>query len=50
MSQILFWMIALSGGSALTWLAHWLYEWQERRSERKAMERRFAALGRRRVR
>jgi len=50
MSQILFWMIALSGGSALTWLFHWLYEWQERRSERKAMERRFAALGWRRVR
>jgi hypothetical protein len=44
MSQILFWMIALSGGSALTWLAHCLYEWQERRAYRRMMEERVKAI------
>ena len=44
MSQLEFWMIALSGGSALTWLFHWLYEWQERRAESKEVDKRIRAL------
>ena len=44
MSQLEFWMIAIFCGIALTLLAHCLYEWQERRSERRAMEERVRAL------
>jgi hypothetical protein len=44
MSQILFWMIALSGGFALTWLAYVIYEWQERRSEQREADKRIRAL------
>jgi hypothetical protein len=28
----------------LTWLSHWLYEWQERRAECREMEKRIKAL------
>jgi len=44
MSQLEFWTIVLFCGSVLTLLAHWLYEWQERRAERKAVDKRVRAL------
>jgi len=31
-------------GLGLTWLFHWLYEWQERRSEQRVVDKRVRAL------
>lgn len=44
MSQMLFWMIVAYSSFVLTCLAKILYEWQERRSEQRAVERRVKAL------
>jgi len=44
MSQLEFWTIVLFCGSVLTLLAHWLYEWQERRAESREVDKRIRAL------